>query len=131
MPLLRFGFALAFIALSPPAFCQSLATKIAGVSEPPELTGEPPKVQQLSDADKRFFEVTKNMKDTDEIKSTLPKLDAFIAQHPDYSAAYFLTGSTISSIYVVDRHNMISVSARTNDDPGRVALFLGSLTILH
>jgi hypothetical protein len=27
------------------------------------------------------------------------------------------TGSTISSIYVVDGHNMVSVSARINDDP--------------
>jgi hypothetical protein len=41
------------------------------------------------------------------------------------------TGSTISSIYVVDGHNMVSVTARINDDPGKAALFLNSLTILH
>ena len=41
------------------------------------------------------------------------------------------TGSTISSIYVVDGHNMISVTARVNDNPGKAALFLGSLTILR
>jgi len=40
------------------------------------------------------------------------------------------TGTTISSIYVVDGHNMISVTARTNEDPGKSALYLGSLTIL-
>jgi hypothetical protein len=41
------------------------------------------------------------------------------------------TGSTISSIYVVDGHNMISVTARVNDDPGKAALYLSSLTILR
>lgn len=41
------------------------------------------------------------------------------------------TGVTISSIYVVDGHNMISVSARTNDDPGKAALYLSSLTWLR
>ena len=41
------------------------------------------------------------------------------------------TGSTISSIYVVDGHNMVSVTARINDDPGKAALFLNSLTILR
>lgn len=41
------------------------------------------------------------------------------------------TGSTISSIYIVDGHNMVSITARVNDDPGKAALFLNSLTILH
>ncbi len=41
------------------------------------------------------------------------------------------TGSTVSSIYVVDGHNMVSVTARINDDPGKAALFLNSLTILR
>ena len=41
------------------------------------------------------------------------------------------TGATISSIYVVDGHNMISVSVRTNDDPGKAALYLGSFTLLR
>jgi hypothetical protein len=41
------------------------------------------------------------------------------------------TGSTISSIYVVDGHNMFSVSVRLNDDPGKAALFLGSFTLLR
>jgi hypothetical protein len=40
------------------------------------------------------------------------------------------TGATISSIYAVDGHNMVSVTARVYDDPGRAALFLNSLTIL-
>jgi len=41
------------------------------------------------------------------------------------------SGSTITSIYVVDGHNMISVTARMNDNPGRAALFLASFTILR
>jgi hypothetical protein len=41
------------------------------------------------------------------------------------------SGSTISSIYAVDAHNMISVTARINDDPGSAALFLASLSILR
>jgi hypothetical protein len=41
------------------------------------------------------------------------------------------TGATISSIHVVDAHNMVSVTARVYDDPGKAALFLNSLTILR
>lgn len=41
------------------------------------------------------------------------------------------TGGTISSIYVVDGYNMISVSARINDDPRKAALFLSSFTLLR
>jgi hypothetical protein len=41
------------------------------------------------------------------------------------------TGATICSIHVVDAHNMVSVTARVYDDPGKAALFLNSLTILR
>jgi hypothetical protein len=41
------------------------------------------------------------------------------------------TGVTISSIYVVDGHNMISVSVRTNNNPGKAALYLSSFTLLQ
>ena len=41
------------------------------------------------------------------------------------------TGATISSIHFVDGHNMVSVTARVYDDPGKAALFLNSLTILR
>ena len=41
------------------------------------------------------------------------------------------TEATISSIYLVDRHTMVSVTARVSDDPGKAALFLNSLTILR
>jgi hypothetical protein len=40
------------------------------------------------------------------------------------------TGVTISSTYVVDGHNMFSISTRIND-AGQAALFLGSLTLIR
>jgi hypothetical protein len=41
------------------------------------------------------------------------------------------TGTTISSIYLVDGHNMVSITARTNDDPGKAALYLSSFTLIR
>jgi hypothetical protein len=41
------------------------------------------------------------------------------------------TEATISSIYLVDGHTMVSITARVSDDPGKAALFLNSLTILR
>jgi hypothetical protein len=40
------------------------------------------------------------------------------------------TGSMISTLYVVDTHNMIHVTARMNDNPGKSAVYLSSFTIL-
>jgi tetratricopeptide (TPR) repeat protein len=71
-----------------PTFAQSTTAKI--VSEPPELTGAPKKVTKPSNADTELFEITRHLKDENEIKSTLPKLDEFIQRHPDYSDALFL-----------------------------------------
>jgi tetratricopeptide (TPR) repeat protein len=72
------------------ALSQSTSTRIEGVSEPPELTGEPKKVEKATDADRQLFEAIGHLKDADETKSSLPKLDEFITQHPGYSDAYFL-----------------------------------------
>jgi hypothetical protein len=41
------------------------------------------------------------------------------------------TGVLISSIYVIDGHNTISATARMNNDPGKGALFISSLTLLR
>jgi hypothetical protein len=54
------------------------------------------------------------------------QVDAMVTTSKEVS-----TGSTISSIYLVDGYNMVSVTARINDDPGKAALFLNSLTILR
>lgn len=63
---------------------------IEGVSEPPELSGEPKKVTKPSDMDTELFELIGHLKNEDETKSALLKLDGFIARHPDYSDALFL-----------------------------------------
>jgi len=70
-------------------FAQTLSTKITGVAEPPELTGEPKKVTQPSEADKEFrnIHISEN---PDEVKAALPKLDGFIAKYPEYPDTYFL-----------------------------------------
>jgi|SRR5579859_2016259 len=54
------------------------------------------------------------------------EVDAMVTTSKEIS-----TGVTISSIYVVDGHNMFSVSVRTNDDPGKAALYLSSFTLLR
>jgi hypothetical protein len=41
------------------------------------------------------------------------------------------TGVIISSIYVVDGHNMVNVTARMNDDAGKATLYLSTLTVLR
>ncbi len=68
----------------------SAQVKIEGVSEPPELSGEAKKVTKPSDADTELFELIGHLKNEDETKFTLPKLDDFITRHPDYSDALFL-----------------------------------------
>src|SRR2546425_883865 len=78
------------LAATLPAFSQTASIKIDRVSEPPELTGEPKKVDKPSEADSQLLEIIGHLKGQDETKSTLPKLDQFIAQHPGYSDAYFL-----------------------------------------
>lgn len=61
-----------------PILAQTDNLKIVGVSEPPELTGAPKKVIKPSDADTELFETIGHLKNEDETRSTLPKLDEFI-----------------------------------------------------
>lgn len=62
---------------------------MSGVAEPPELSGEPRKGTQPSEADKQFLDI--GISDQpDEVKAALPKLDSFIEKYPDYPDAYFL-----------------------------------------
>jgi tetratricopeptide (TPR) repeat protein len=84
------GLLCAFAATQFPALSQTSSVKINSVSEPPELTGEPKKVEKATDADRQLFEIIGHLKDADETKSSLPKLHEFITQHPGYSDAYFL-----------------------------------------
>src|SRR5258707_1196152 len=80
-------------------FAQADQVRVAGVSEPPELTGEPKKVNKPSDADRQLFEVVQHVGDENEMKATLPKLNAFIAEHPDYSDAYFFRATCAACIF--------------------------------
>lgn len=80
------GFALV-VAVS----AQTTATRIDGIDEPPELTGEPKKVAQPSDADRQMYEILKNnLKDESDVKAVLPKLNDFLTRFADYSDGYFL-----------------------------------------
>jgi hypothetical protein len=64
MPLLRSViFSILLIVSSPGAFSQSSSIRIAGVSEPPELTGEPKKVSQPTEDDVQFFKLLGNKND--------------------------------------------------------------------
>jgi tetratricopeptide (TPR) repeat protein len=73
-----------------PTFTQTTTPTINGISEPPELIGEPKKVTKPSDADSELFEIIGHLKNEDETKSILPKLNEFIEKHPDYSDALYL-----------------------------------------
>src|SRR5438046_1712234 len=77
---------------------QTASTKINGVSEPPELTGEPKKFDKPSESDRQLFEIIGKLQDEDDTKSSMPKLDEFIAQHPDYSDAYFIRATFAACI---------------------------------
>jgi tetratricopeptide (TPR) repeat protein len=84
--LLAFGLV---IAATVPVPSQT-PIKIDGVSDPPELSGEPKKFNQPSETDRQLFEIVKHLKDENEARSALPSLNKFIEEHPHYSDAYFL-----------------------------------------
>ncbi|SRR6266571_1167318 len=83
---------------TPPVFPQAGTPGISRLSEPPELSGDPKKVNKPSEADSRLFEIIGHLKDEAEIKATLPKLDEFIRNHPDYSDALFLRATCTACI---------------------------------
>ena len=90
-----------------PAFTQVTTPMITGVSEPPELTGAPKKVTKPSDTDTELFAIIGHLKDEDETRSTLPKLDEFIEKHPDYSDAFFLRATCKACI--LNSHDFLSI----------------------
>src|SRR5260370_16678622 len=65
------------------------STKVAGVAETAERSGEAKKGSQPREADKQFLDIGISDK-PDEVKAALSKLDGFIAKYPDYPDAYFL-----------------------------------------
>ena len=90
-------------------FGVSAQVMIKGVSEPPELSGEPKKGTKPSDADTELFELIGHLKNEDETKSALPKLDDFITRHPDYSDALFLRAYCKACI--LNEHGFTSIQS--------------------
>jgi len=90
---------------------QANSLKIRGVSEPPELTGEPKEFVKPTEMDKEFYEIVQHVKDTDdsETRASLQKLDEFIKRHPDYSDAYFLRATCQSCI--LDSHDFKAIES--------------------
>jgi tetratricopeptide (TPR) repeat protein len=82
---------------------------IDGVSEPPELTGTPKKVNQPTERERKLVEIVGRLKNEDETRSTLPVLNKFIEEYPDYSDAYFLR-ATINAC-ILESHDFTLVAA--------------------
>jgi len=78
-----------FIATISICVAQS-ALKIEGISEPPELSGEPKQFRQPTAAERQILEIVGHLKNENEAKAALPALDNLIQEHSDYSDAYFL-----------------------------------------
>ena len=77
-------------AMTLQTYAQPISVKIDGVSEPPELIGEPKKLKEPTPTERQLFEIVGHLKDQDETKTALPILNKVIEEHPDYSDAYFL-----------------------------------------
>lgn len=80
----------ALFAVTLRASSQTNPTKIDGVSEPPELTGEPKKRVEATPTERQLFEIVGPLKTPDETMTAMPELNKFIDEHSDYSDAYFL-----------------------------------------
>lgn len=72
------------------AFSQS-PVRIAGVQEPPELTGEPKKFTPPSEIMRQFVDaLPKDEKNIEQVKSGIEKLSKLLQENPDYSDGYFM-----------------------------------------
>src|SRR5438552_3993872 len=78
------------VVASVAAFAQTVTTRIAGVLEPTELTGEPKKVVVATAAEKQFLGKaleSLDPKDTTKLTVAIGALSKFVQQEPDYSDA--------------------------------------------
>jgi tetratricopeptide (TPR) repeat protein len=92
---------------------QTNSTRINGIDEPPELTGEPKKVTQASEADRQMYEILKNnFKDESDIRAVLPKLDDFLNRFADYSDGYFLRATCEACI--LNSRDFASITSDVN-----------------
>jgi tetratricopeptide (TPR) repeat protein len=111
---LFFRFWLLILFFAPAMFSQTAPLKIEGVSEPPELTGEPKEFVKPTDTDSEFYEIVVHVKDTDdsETRASMAKLDEFIKRHPDFWDAYFLRATCQSCILNSNDFNAIASDVR-------------------
>lgn len=106
-------FSILLLAASTTTFAQSISTKSNGIDEPPELTGEPKKVIQPSEADRQMYEILKNnLKDESDIRAVLPKLSNFLNQYADYSDGYFLRATCEACM--LNSHDFASIANDVN-----------------
>jgi len=82
--------------------------RIAGVVEPPELTGEPAVVKEVSTSEGRIDNIAQtDWNDPEKVKSVSEELSEIITLLPDYSDAYFLRATARCSLNSGD-HSGIS-----------------------
>jgi len=105
----RSVFLLSSIFLATTLSAQTASVRIAGVSEPPELTGEPKKLSQPTQEDKELAEVVGHLKDEEGTRAALPALNKFIEGHPDRSDAYFLRATC--NACVLSSHDWEGITA--------------------
>lgn len=70
---------------------QSNSIRIAGINEPPELTGEPKKFIKPPEALRELADVfPTNEKDADKARLGIEKVSRVLQQHPDYSDGFLM-----------------------------------------
>jgi tetratricopeptide (TPR) repeat protein len=119
--------ALTVVVSSVTAFAQAVPTRIAGITEPSELTGEAKKVVVPTAAERQFFGkavASLDPKDSTKLKVAVDALSEFVQLEPDYSDAYlmramaqcFLNGANVDSILddVAKAISTHSTSTRTS-----------------
>ena len=73
------------------AFSQPSSIRIAGVGEPPELTGEPKKYTPPSPVMKAFDDAfPKDEKNIEQVKISVEKLTGLLRENPDYSDGFLM-----------------------------------------
>jgi tetratricopeptide (TPR) repeat protein len=79
------------VVASVAAFAQATPTRIAGVSEPGELTGEPKLVVDLTPAEQEFLGKARrslDVRDATKLRGAIDALTELVQQEPDYCPAY-------------------------------------------
>src|SRR5260370_38321214 len=101
---MRMLIALSGLFLATPFFVssQSPSTKIPGITEPPELTGEPKRTvptREPSDSERRIDKAAQtDWRDLGQVKAITADLTQAITLFPDYSDVYFLRATARCSI---------------------------------